>query len=229
MSFHTSKAAILARNISRQLGLNTKIAKWILGSKYEQSYDEAFSSNILPGDVVWDIGANIGYYTAAFADRVGRDGNVVAFEPSELNRSRLHQATDQLPQVKCFPYAIGRTDTTVFFEQGDDDLGATSRVVKDRGTAVQMRSVKSLLINDGLPFPNTVKIDVEGFELDVLEGFEGILLSPSIRAIGIEVHFRLLQERGDAKAPAKIERKLQDAGFEIKWVDPSHILAKRSK
>ena len=73
-----------------------------------------------------------------------------------------------------------------------------------------------------------MKIDVEGFEYEVIAGLGDVIREPSLRALGIEVHFGILKERGDEKAPARIERYLKDAGFDVSWADPSHILAVRT-
>ena len=53
------------------------------------------------------------------------------------------------------------------------------------------------------------------------------LRSEALRAVGIEVHFRMLAERGMRDAPKRFERLLADAGFQIGWPDSSHILALR--
>src|SRR5689334_24897053 len=49
---------------------------------YEQEAVTAFLNLIVPGDVVWDIGANVGIYTLLAARETGRAGHVVAWEPS---------------------------------------------------------------------------------------------------------------------------------------------------
>lgn len=73
-----------------------------------------------------------------------------------------------------------------------------------------------------------VKIDVEGFELDVLKGMSGLLADPALRAIFVEVHFLALANRGLHTAPADMIALLRAAGFEIQWIDPSHFGATRT-
>jgi hypothetical protein len=73
-----------------------------------------------------------------------------------------------------------------------------------------------------------VKLDVEGFELDVLRGLGALLRSPELRTLGIEVHFGILQERGIGDAPRRLERLLCEAGFRCAWTDPSHVIASRA-
>ncbi len=128
-----------------------------------------------------------------------------------------------------YPFAIGKCDTVMQFQQGSDELGATSRVIENAegGEKVTVRSVGSLLEKEKLSLPNFVKIDVEGFEYDVLSGFGPHLGNHSLKALGIEVHFGLLRERGLSDAPAAMEEMLKEAGFHLSWPDPSHILAVR--
>jgi hypothetical protein len=53
------------------------------------------------------------------------------------------------------------------------------------------------------------------------------LSAPSLRSIGIEVHFGILKDRGMSGVPKLIEELLQRNGFVVHWPDSSHILAKR--
>ncbi len=226
MSWRTSSAAIFARNLGRKLGVNKLLAGLILGKEYEESYDRAFMGTIRPGDRVWDVGANIGYYTVRFAERVGEAGRVFAFEPSPTNFERLREASSRLEQIQLLNVGLGSEDSELSFEQGGDDLGATSRIVEgDGGLKVQVRTASGLLEEGAVEPPNVLKIDTEGFEWEVIDGFGDRIREASLRSIGIEVHFRILQERGLADAPARLERLLGEAGFQTSWPDPSHLLA----
>src|SRR4051812_19131652 len=71
------------RSMARKSGL-LSIIKPLLASKqesYEEAFHQALKQAIEPGNVVWDIGANVGLYTNHFLDWVGPSGKVVAFEP----------------------------------------------------------------------------------------------------------------------------------------------------
>lgn len=115
-------------------------------------------------------------------------------------------------------------------EAGEDALSATSRIIEDaeNGVSVRISTGDGLVEQGDVPIPSVVKIDTEGFELDVLRGMTDLLGKPEVRAVFVEVHFGLLCERGQPKAPADIERLLKLAGFATRWVDPSHIAAERS-
>lgn len=230
MSWQTHRLALIARNVGRTIGVNRWIARWMLGGGYETRYDQQLSAVIHRDDCVWDIGANVGYYTRSFAERVGTGGTVFAFEPSPANFERLKEQTATLQHATPLQCGLGETDGQVFFQQGADELGATSRVTEhaSSGLLVTIRSGDSLLA-EGLAYnPNVIKMDVEGFELSVLSGMPGILRLPQLRAVGIEVHFGILKERNLAQAPQQIESLLRDAGFTLNWCDSSHLLAVRA-
>lgn len=229
-SWRTSRLARVARRVVRATGLAGPLARLLNGPGYEARYDAALLKAIRPGDVVWDVGANVGHYTSLFAAHVGPSGRVIAFEPSPANFEVLRSRVGVLSNVRTLNYALGASEAIVKFVQGSDDLGATSRIVAvhNKGVAIEVRSAQSLLATTDLQAPNVVKIDVEGHEAAVLEGFGKLLGNPSLRVVGVEVHFELLQREGRGDAPAAIERLLRHHGYAVVWTDLSHVLATRS-
>jgi len=231
VSWRTNRGIVLARSLGRTLGLNKWIASFLMRDGYEAGYDRLLLAELAPGDCVWDIGANIGYYSKLFSQCVGKEGTVLAFEPSPLNFARLSAACRDLKNVSLVQLGLGREDAKVSFRQGVDSLGATSRIV-DHGPGefvVDIRSGASLIDRGAALAPNAIKIDVEGFECEVLEGLGNHIAAASLRTIGVEVHFGLLKERGLAEAPREIEALLHRSGFIVKWIDSSHILATRAR
>jgi FkbM family methyltransferase len=232
MTWRTSRLALATRNLGRTLGLNKLIASFLQGKGYEAKYDNNFSERLKLGNCVWDVGANVGYYTRSFSERVGDRGVVFAFEPSPENYVRLSAACTTLLNVHKIQCGLGQENGKLAFLQGTDDLGATSRIAgsaaEKNTTMVDIRTGTSLISEgDALP-PNAIKIDVEGFELEVLHGLGNHLSSRALYLIGIEVHFGILKSRGMPEAPNQIESLLLRHGFNVSWPDSSHILATRS-
>lgn len=217
-----------ARDIGRSLGINRVIAR-IREKGYETNYDSQLSSCMRAGDVVWDIGANVGYYTRRYAERIGQKGRVIAFEPSARNFERLRRACKELSNVSLMSYGLGNMRAKVHFRQGDDPLGATSQIVDEgvAGDIVEIRVGDDLIADGAIPPPNIVKMDVEGFEGEVIQGLTRTLSASELRAVGMEVHFGILKERGLAHMPRDIENALKSNGFTIVWPDHSHLLAMR--
>lgn len=231
MSWRTNSLILVLRNIGRTLGLNKQIASYLLGQGYETKFDNSFSGALRQGDCVWDVGANVGYYTRIFSEHVGEKGQVFAFEPSPVNFNRLTVACASLSNVTLMQSGLGREDGKLRFQQSSDNLGATSRIVESDLEDVVMIDVYSgvSLIDRGeASVPNAIKIDVEGFEYEVLEGLGKHIKSPDIRLLGIEVHFRILKQRGIPQVPQQIEALLNQHGFSVNWPDPSHIIALRN-
>jgi FkbM family methyltransferase len=236
VSWRTNRLVVMARHVGRMFGINRWVAVWLNGGGYETRYDQGFSSRLQPGDCVWDVGANVGYYTRVFSEHIGNTGKVFAFEPSPTNFARLKSACLELRNVELRQFGLGHEDGRIAFIQGLDDLGATSRMtgtatgvlsgVADQ-TEVEIRSGDGLIQRGDAMAPNAIKIDVEGFELEVLQGLGQQLASSALHLIGVEVHFGILKERGMAGAPEQIEQLLEDNGYCVRWPDNSHILATR--
>ena len=234
MSWRTNRIVLGLRNLGRNSGLNGWIAARTGSVDYEDRFQKRMLGEIRPGDRVWDVGANVGLYSSLFSRVVGATGKVFAFEPSPTNFIRLTSAVGSLDNVVLVPIALGDTAGRLAFAEGSDATGATSRVVGETadltGTTieVEVRRGDELILSTEASDPDVIKIDTEGFELEVLRGLEQTLRRPKLRALFIEIHFALLHDRGFASAPAAIEQELEQCGFHCAWPDASHIVASRS-
>jgi FkbM family methyltransferase len=233
MSWRTNHAVLLLRNLGRRLGLNPLIGSLLANKDYENRFQAAMLGLIRQGDVVWDVGANMGLYSKKFSAITGSAGKVFAYEPSPTNLQCLNTAVASLANVRVLPVALGKHEGFVILEQGDDPLGATSRIVdnadrrSERHVEIQLLSGDRLVSSGAVAPPNVIKIDTEGFELDVLLGLRQTLQEKSLRVLCIEMHFGLLKERGLSNAPSDIEELLGSSGFAVAWPDASHIVATR--
>jgi FkbM family methyltransferase len=230
----SSPIAVKVRNFTRKLGLNRFIANLLTSKEYEDKFGNAISSKIKLGDIVWDIGANRGIYTQIFLDRIGSQGKVVAFEPAPSCYSELQKKYESNSLVQLKNIAVGSSNTILSMNIEADPLAATHKIVDqndinndDSLIKVQVRSLDSLIESEADLIPNVIKIDVEGYEGQVLDGMKNLLTYKQIRCIGIEVHFGLLNERGEGNRPQQIEKALKENGFVVDWTDSSHIIATR--
>ena len=205
----------------------------LFGKKnYEEAFDLALTNELKPGDVIYDVGANIGDYTEKFAKCVGASGNVVAFEPSPAAAAKIKLRCQVYSQVHVLQIALADQNTTMALNLGEssDSPVNTLAIENVRGKSIDVAVARadSLVISENLRKPNLIKIDVEGFEPEVIAGFGDLLLDKTLRAIFLEVHFRILDARGKRHAPAQIVALLRDKGFKVWWTDASHVVAKRS-
>src|SRR5438552_15759978 len=111
------------RALVRRLGVarsGSKLFSLISGNSmsYDSQYEALFAKELLgsvsPGDCVWDVGANVGYFTRQLAERVGESGCVLAFEPFKSTFDRLLSETSQFPQVRHLQLALGADDQSLF-------------------------------------------------------------------------------------------------------------------
>lgn len=92
--------------------------------------------------------------------------------------------------------------------------------------SVEVRTGDSLVKEFGQP--SVIKVDVEGWELELLQGMRSVLESGDCRFLICEVHFSLLAKRGTPNAPREIENLMRGVGFpQVRWIDRSHLVAKR--
>jgi FkbM family methyltransferase len=143
--------------------------------------------NLEPGDVVADVGAFIGLYTIAAAQRVGSMGRVLAFEPDPINFSILqrHVSLNEVRgRVHLSRAAITMYDGMVGFESG---RGCQSQIRDTGGLRTPCARLDAICGGRKI---DVLKIDVEGYEQMVLEGGTQLLLDPGRRPrhIYIEVH-----------------------------------------
>ena len=154
--------------------------KWIKGSgpnafwfgTYEVARVRAFADMITQGAVVYDVGANVGIYSLLASLRAGPSGKVYAFEPLERNLQHLrrHIALNNLQNCTVFEEAVCNEEGTRRFSTAASD-SCTARLSPDGEIRVPSTTLDTCIYGaKRLCPPDIIKIDVEGAELEVLEG-----------------------------------------------------------
>ncbi|HWZ58637.1 MAG TPA: FkbM family methyltransferase, partial [Gemmatimonadaceae bacterium] len=87
---------------------------------FERAEQDVFARTVRPGDVVYDLGANVGFYTLLAARLAGPTGRVVAFEPVPRNLGylRRHIALNQCENVTVVAAAVSDRSGTARFRDG---------------------------------------------------------------------------------------------------------------
>lgn len=228
-----TRFSIRLRTLARRIGITSLSGPLcsLRQNGYEERFQNALFGCVVPGDVVWDVGANVGYYTATLAQLVGPQGSVVAFEPAPACVRALQERFTARPNVTVESLAFGARNGESLLETAVDPLGTTHRLSEPSSNcrdAVRVTVVTADSYRTSTTVtPNVVKLDVEGAEYDVLSGMALLLKDRRLRAVFCEVHFGLLQQRGEPFAPIAIERLLREADFRVRWIDSSHLGATR--
>jgi FkbM family methyltransferase len=181
-----------------------------------------------PGDMVYDVGANIGLYTILLAQAVGPQGGVAAFEPEAESYEHLRDNLELngLTQVRCIPKALGEAsgEGRLYVLDGVTCPTLLAPPAGLRGAQITSQTVPletgdRLVAEEKLPPPRAVKIDVEGYEQSVIAGLSGTLAGPRCELVCCEVHPHLLPRSGHSES---IVDQLRALGFE-------HIERRRRK
>ena len=157
--------------------------KWIVGAgehgywlgSYEMNKRQAFEAEIEPGTVIYDIGANVGYFSLLAAVLTGKEGKVFAFEPLPRNIEflRKHIELNKMAQISVIEAAVSDHSGEAYF-----DLGASSAMghLSEAGEMrVRMVCLDEMLDKGDLLPPDYIKVDVEGAEYEALQGARHLL------------------------------------------------------
>ena len=201
--------------------------------RYEPQETQIAARLLAPGMVVADVGANWGYFTLTCAHLVGRRGRVIALEPHPALSSTLaaNVARNTLSQVEPLALAAGaRTGTRGFvgFAHDGGNSGVSRAVSSAERADFESRTaaLDDLFGERGLSTIDLVKMDIEGGEVDAIEGMSVGLAARRYRFVLLECHPELI-----VRAGSTIERCLEPftrAGYRGWRVDHSPAMHRRA-
>jgi FkbM family methyltransferase len=182
---------------------------------WEQSVMEFLKGKLSAGDVVYDVGSNIGLYAVLLGEWVGEKGLVIGFEPEQKNYDHLLQnlSLNSLHNVHMHQVALGDCDAEGKLYCGEDLLFGNLLNPRERETSYEVVKIvegDSFRKAENLPVPRAIKIDVEGYEYSVLKGLEKTLQSPGCQFVCCEVHPTLLPK---GVTPEEVLDLLRSCGF----------------
>lgn len=147
-----------------------------LGEVFEAELMSIMAAMCDPGSQVLDVGGNVGMTALGFSHACD-GGKVVAIEPVPRTFSILQQNTKQAENVVALNFALGKTPGTVTMQGHNDNLSgsfvADAFHIDERNhfsVDVDVKTLDQCFAELGLSRIDFIKIDVEGFELEVLEG-----------------------------------------------------------
>jgi FkbM family methyltransferase len=207
------RARILLRRSSERIEMR-------LRSAAKEPWTVAWIETFQPGDVFYDVGANVGAYSLIAAASSGSRVRTIAFEPSAPSYHDLcvNIALNGFDEaITPLPFALWSESSMIEFAHCSLEPGSSKHtfdfserrgnrevLYRQRMPALALDDAVSLL---GLPGPTHMKIDTEGSELQVLEGARATLAAPSWRSV--------LAEQDDEEAGPAYARLLEPFGFRL--------------
>ncbi len=188
---------------------------------------EWISQYVKPGDVFYDVGANIGLYSIFTAKRLQGRSKVYSFEPESQNYASLNRnvflngLSDSIMTLCLAVSDACRVDTFFVrghlrageaihqFRQATDDFGRSFSPVHLQG--MFGISLDDLCYSYGLDFPSHIKVDVDGHEYAVVEGARRVLKDPRLRSVLLEI----TESSENAEEIRSMFAVFQDAGFSV--------------
>lgn len=181
--------------------------------EFQQELD-GFVRHSSPGMILLDIGSHYGVFTLAALHYGGPESRVVAVDPS-LAAKRIIMANlklaDMMEQVHFIDAAVGATTGTLSMlstgAAGDYMLVSSSQ--RRDATQITMHTIPSIIEMTGRK-PTHIKIDVEGYEDQVIEGGKAYLEQQQPK-IFLELHSKIMRDAG--KSPEYLLSSLLDIGY----------------
>jgi FkbM family methyltransferase len=200
---------------------------------FELDIQNALKRELKPGDVVYDVGANAGFFTLIAAHFVGPAGKVVAFDPAPENCESVREQVElngYAPFCTAVQKAVGgRAGRATFsFAASGSPMGHLGGAERgERSVEVEVTTLDDAVAAYGAP--TFIKLDVEGAEGDVMAGAGRLLASAGARP-------RWLIELHNPQCEADVKRDLAAAGYQFFNLDatpvppgaelPHHVIAR---
>jgi FkbM family methyltransferase len=206
-----------------KIGINSDYVDLLKGEGYEKGTTKVFTELVKEGMNVVDIGANIGYYTLLAARRVGPNGRVYAFEPEPQNFKRLREniQLNGYKNVVAVQKAVSHQAGTASLFLGVRGSGShsllSSRDYGKETIAIETVTLDEFFKKEGSPAIQVIKMDVEGWEMEALDGMRRLVMGNSPLAMVVEFYPRGLLSRG--MSPLALTSRLIELGFTISLID----------
>jgi FkbM family methyltransferase len=171
-----------------------------------------------PDDVLLDVGANMGEFSLKVAQLVGLGGKVISFEPDPVNYQRLQTNFSLNPElaarIKVHNVGLGEFPGTVNLSVVNESNRGMNRVVRDavNFNSITINRLDNIVLSEQMTKVDWIKIDVEGFEMNVLKGAEQTIqqFRPSLF---IELDDKNLREQNSSAS--ELVNWLNEGGYKV--------------
>ncbi len=160
-------------DISVNIDTRFKVERIMWTGMYEPPLIRLLQSLDIRGWACFDVGANIGAITLALAKLTGSDGEIYAFEPGPPNLGRLRDNLNLNPELskraEMIAAGVGRSPGELYWAEEKGNPG--NALLGKTGThQIKIITLDDFVHERAISKLDFVKIDVEGMELDVMQG-----------------------------------------------------------
>lgn len=173
-------------------------------------------NRLKPGMVAVDIGCNVGAYTLLASSLVGSKGKVYAFEPNPQTHKRLKNtiAANKITNIALFNCGLSDSPGQLTLYPNTEPNNASATMVADgqtKGITVPVSTLDQVVDDNQIQRIDYLKMDVDGFEPNVLKGARQSLSRRIIRFLQTEFSDHWLSRNGSN--PQKLYAEIVDHGF----------------
>ncbi len=158
-----------------------------LNMLYEQYIDRTYEKyrRLKKGDIVVDVGANIGVFTVMAAQQAGSEGMVIAIEPEDKNLKILRRNIEEnnLENVVVVPKGLWSREGKLKLYIAPFISHSFMKQDREDFQEVDVDTLENIIQHLGVREPDFIKVDIEGSEVEALKGMEAILRSNVTLAI----------------------------------------------
>ncbi len=166
--------------IRLRLDIHDYIGHWLYFGFRDISHEKLLSL-VKPGDLVLDIGTNVGTTILQLAKRVGKNGMTFGFEPDPINFEVCQRNLDLNDRSNIFVEQIGlgsQTSKVTLVVDTESNRGGNRVGMAKNGqesNEISIQRLEDWVISQAISGIDLIKIDVEGYEMEVLKGAESVL------------------------------------------------------
>ncbi|WP_443938109.1 FkbM family methyltransferase [Pedobacter sp. MW01-1-1] len=180
---------IINGTITTFLNINHKLLKFIPNGRYLTLDLKRAKINI---NTIFDVGANIGQTAVSFVAAFP-GATIYCFEPVASTFKILEENTKKYENIHISKTALGAENKTVFiYENADSEINSVKKQISptdQKAISINILEGQSFCNLKSLKAIDLIKIDVEGYEIEVLKGFDADFLSAKVQCIYAEVGF----------------------------------------
>lgn len=198
------------------LGISRELA---LYGEHEHNSTNEVKKLVKPGMRILEVGANIGYYAVLETKLAGENGYLYAFEPSPFNFNLLKRNIElnEIKNAEIYQKAAGaenerskffvanKSNLSSFIKRDDMDMYHNGKIID-----VEIIKLDDYLKDKEVDF---IRMDVEGYEKEILKGLEMTMQTKHPKHFFIEIHSDLLHKK--SSSAKEVLNYLNKFGYEV--------------